>query len=122
MGWSGRFRRGNKYDAVRTEYNGVTYDSKAEARQALELDFELKCKFITSWERQVTICLGKDFKTRVDFVVDGLGGLHAREVKGVETPQFKTVRRLWKKYGPFPMVILKRKGNGWTREVVNGKS
>ena len=31
MGWSGKFRR-HKYDAQRTVFDGVTYDSKAEAK------------------------------------------------------------------------------------------
>ncbi len=122
MVWSRNFRRRNKYDAQRTEYNGVVYHSKAESIRARELDFLLAANEILDWERQVQVLLGPDFKTRVDFVVTDRNGQHAQEVKGYETPAFRTVRRLWKKYGPYPMSILKRKGNGWTREVINGKS
>lgn len=44
-----------KYNAIRCEYNGFTYDSKFEAQVAMELDFRLKAKDIKTWQRQFTI-------------------------------------------------------------------
>lgn len=40
------------------------------------------------------------------------------EVKGAETPKFRHDVKLWRKYGPCPLVILKRKGDGWVRRVI----
>jgi hypothetical protein len=36
------FRTKSKYNNVRTEYNGIKYDSKLEAQTAEELDWRLK--------------------------------------------------------------------------------
>ena len=43
------------------------------------------------------------------------------EVKGVETPAFRIVRKLWVKYGPCAMGIFKRKGIGWSVEWLESK-
>lgn len=85
--------------------------------RAAELDLLVQYGAIRSWERQVKVPLGEDFKTRVDFVVVGPNGAKwIEEVKGYETTTFRTVRRLWKKYGPMPMLILKRSGSRWKTE------
>ena len=41
-----------KYNAKRTEYNGVTYDSKKEAHRAFELDMLLRAGEVVKVERQ----------------------------------------------------------------------
>jgi hypothetical protein len=115
-------RREHKYHAQATEYDGVRYDSKAEATRAEELDLLLRRGVqgygygIQMWVRQVGIRLGPDFATRVDFLVIGHGEHHCEEIKGFETPAFRTVRRLWKKYGPCPLAIRKREAEGWKTE------
>ena len=117
-----RKQRQNKYRAKRTEYGGVMYDSKAEAEYAERLDRQQFVGVICWWLRQVTIPLGPDFSTRVDFLVADFNGLnrtvYAVEIKGVETREFKRVRKLWPKYGPFPLRIVK-KGNV---ELIGGKT
>ncbi len=96
--------------ARRTEYKGIMYDSKAEAAHAANLDSDER---VIWWLRQVTIPLGPDFSTRVDFVV-GLDWaqnafrVRAEEIKGVETREFAKVRKLWRKYGPFDLIVIKR--------------
>lgn len=134
----------NKYGVApkdKRTYNGVVYDSKAEMVYAVGLDMQLRAALITGWICQVTIPLGPDFKTRIDFLVF-LTGLTTYkytdavtmdtvdyrvtevefvEIKGHETPKFKDVRRLWKKHGPGPLFIKTRKGSGWTTEVLPGK-
>lgn len=108
----------NKYKAVRTPYNGVTYDSKAEAEYAAQLDMEMasRQKYVSWWVRQVTFALGcPENAYRVDFLVmtpgyDRVGGnfhIHAVDVKGCETPKFKKDKKLWAKYGPCPLKIVK---------------
>ena len=100
--------------AERTEYNGVYYDSKAEAHYAAYLDLEKLDGRVRWWIRQVTILLGPDHKTRVDFLVmlnlPGGSEVEAHEVKGCETSRFAKVRRLWPKYAPFRMKVIKRGG------------
>lgn len=113
--------------AKRTEYNGVKYDSKAEAHYAANLDIEVAAGTVSLWLRQVTVPLGPDFRTRVDFVVimpiwmahfpNENQRVKFVEVKGVETREFRKVRKLWSKYVPFPLHIIKRD----KVEVIEGK-
>jgi hypothetical protein len=117
-------KRRHKYNAVRIEYGGAIYDSKAEATRAAELDVLLKHDRIQNWERQVTVELVKGFKARIDFKVHDPAGQGSwyEDVKGVETQRTRDIKRLWAAHGPLPLVILKRRGNGWTKEIINGKN
>ena len=87
--------------AKRTEYNGVIYDSKAEAEHAQWLDWQVERGSVAWWLRQVFSSAPEpDFKTRVDFLVatqmaiSFSVAIEAHEVKGVEAREFKRVRKL----------------------------
>lgn len=123
MAWSRKVRR-HKYDAQRTVFDGVTYDSKAEATRARELNLLEAAGEIGRWKRQVPVELVQGFTCRVDFLVFTVDNTaeHFEEVKGMETQRSRDIRRLWEHHGPLPLVILKRNGNGWKREVIEGKS
>ncbi|MCO6438967.1 MAG: DUF1064 domain-containing protein [Phycisphaerae bacterium] len=103
----------HKFNAQRTEYRGFTYDSKAEALRAMELDALQRGGHIAGWLRQVRIPLGPDFSTMIDFLVFAWDGdspyprAWCEEVKGVETPAFRKVRQLWPKYSALEMRIYK---------------
>lgn len=43
----------NKYGAKKTVYGGVSYDSKAEAAYAQQLDLLVASGVVTHWERQI---------------------------------------------------------------------
>ena len=115
----------SKYRNVRTEYNGRTYASKAEANWAARLDLAGDRWW---WLPQVAFELG-DERYVVDFLVFGRwreGGRNfwdvvAHDVKGFETPKFEKIRKLWAKYGPCPLVVVKRQGKNWTTEIIEGK-
>jgi hypothetical protein len=123
VAWSRKVRR-HKYDAQRTVFDGVTYDSKAEATRARELNLLEAAGEIGRWKRQVPVELVQGFTCRVDFLVFTVDNTaeHFEEVKGMETQRSRDIRRLWEHHGPLPLVILKRNGNGWKREVIEGKS
>jgi hypothetical protein len=55
-------------------------------------------------------------------VVDQSGYRWVVDVKGMETPEFKLKKRLWKHYGPpMPLEIVKKSGSIWkTTEMVDG--
>ncbi len=112
-----------KFRNVPTRYNGVRYDSIAEAGYAHYLDILMREEFIRGWLRQVPFQLGPDFKTRVDFlVIDNDMRCEAHEVKGYETARFKTIRRLWPKYAPCPLVVIKAyRGIRVIQETIAGK-
>jgi len=105
--------RRNKYNVApveQREYRGRVYASKAERQYAefIRLDPE-----VAEVVDQPKVRLGPDFTYRPDFlVVPRQGHPYYVDVKGVETKEFATVRRLWPKYGRLPLVIVKaRKPN-----------
>ncbi len=101
--------RPSKYRNRRTAYNGVTYDSKAEANRAEHLDSLKAAGLVREWRRQPTYRLGcPENVYRADFEVVGPdGSVWAEDVKGVETAKFRRDKKLWASYGPHPLKILR---------------
>ena len=103
------FRRRNKYNAKPTVYRGWRFDSKAEADYAVQLDHLKDGGVVAWWLRQVPIDLTEDDRYKCDFLVCySDGDLVAVDVKGMETESFRRTRRLWVKYGPMPLQIVKK--------------
>ncbi len=100
-----------------------TYASKAEMIRARELELLRQQGVVRVVREQPVFKLGEDFTYRPDFVVQDAAPLNvewAEDVKGHETIRFKVVRRLWAKYGPMPLRILKRTGSTWRVETIAG--
>jgi len=115
----------SKYNAVRTQYTGVWYASKAEAKRAAHLDAMVTGGTVRFWMRQVKFRLGLPENVYiVDFVVVprdgqlGTGIVRAEDVKGHMTDKFKRDIKLWRAYGPCPLWLIM----GGKIEVVEGKS
>lgn len=123
---TGRAKRKGKYDAVPTVWRGRRYDSKGEASYAMHLETCLATGIYATVLRQVPIDLGPDERVTVDWVAHYgeesplAGGLVAIEFKGMETPRFRQVRRLWAKYGPFDMLIVKGSETKLVYETIPG--
>ena len=88
------FRSKSKYHNVSTEYNGLKYDSKLEAKVAQDLDWKLKAGEIKEWSRQVKIPLKVNevfiANYYIDFIyVDKDDQVVYLEVKGVELPLWR---------------------------------
>ena len=99
----------------------MSYASKAEAARARYLDERQRLGFIRGWIGQPRFRLGCPENVYVaDFLVVTHEGLcvHVEDVKGVETPKFRRDKKLWKKYGPCPLKIVRWKRNRWNVEVV----
>lgn len=97
-------KRGNKYNAKRCAYRGYTYDSRAEAAHAMELDARLAAGEIVRWERQYRVEMWAHdrhgtprikLSHKVDFRVEHHDGTYELvEVKGVETSDYR-MRKRW---------------------------
>lgn len=109
-------KRPSKYGAVRCEWNGRKYPSKAEMDHARQLHGLVEAGMLSWVLEQVPITLG-DTKYRMDFLTPTEHGVEAVDVKGFEKPKDKEVLRLWRKYGPFPLRIIR---NGVTVRLVTG--
>lgn len=99
-------QRNGKYNAHRTEYNGVRYASKLEADTARHLDLLKKGGYVTGWEAQVPFQLHAGIVYRADFVIQYKKGKpRALDSKGMQTPEFKLKRRLFEDlYGPLDVI------------------
>jgi hypothetical protein len=111
--------------AKRTDADGIVYDSALEMKRANELKAAKLAGEITEYLYHVRVRLG-DIVYETDFMVIGpenygVYPVHFEDTKGVETPSFRRVRKLWTKYMTLPLYVLKRGREGWTREIVNGK-
>lgn len=94
----------NKYNAIRTEYDGVKYDSKFEATQAMELDLRVRAKDIKAWDRQFKVDVyaynqyGTPVKLcshRIDFRLhENDGSFTLLEAKGVATTDWKWRKKM----------------------------
>ena len=93
--------RHSKYNNVKTEIDGLTFDSKAESARYVELKNLKEIGVIKGFACQVTFRLSVA-SYRADFLVmDKAGTVWAEDVKGVETAVFKMKKKLWEKEYPW---------------------
>lgn len=87
----------SKYRNQKTELDGVTYDSKKEARRAAELNLMLKNGEIVTLARQVRFRLVKGVEYVADFAYTTKDGAQIIEdVKGMKTAAYKIKKKLLK--------------------------
>lgn len=85
-----------KYHNQKTVVDGISFDSKAEARRYCELKLLLKADKIRGFNRQPSFVLPGGIRYRPDFMVCGKDGrLWVEDVKGFETKEFKLKQKLW---------------------------
>lgn len=113
----GSSRRGNKYGASKVTVDGVTFDSKKEARRWQELKILEKAGKITSLRRQVKFVLiptqrgpeeigpkggrkpGKLLEKECSYIADHVyldqeGKVHVEDTKGVRTEAYRIKKKL----------------------------
>ena len=79
----------HKYNAVRTETNGIKFPSKKEARRYEELCLLQRAGEIVFFLRQPLFDLGGGTTYRADFLIFWSdGGVTVEDVKGVKTKEF----------------------------------
>lgn len=89
----------NKYHNIKTTVDGITFDSKAEARYYSFLKYRQGGGKLFNLRLQVpyvfTIECKKIFTYKADFqYTDKEGKEHVVDVKGVETPVFRLKKKL----------------------------
>lgn len=115
----------NKFNAKKTEFNGLTYDSKFEASVAAELDLRMKAGEVIKVERQVPLELriyGKLWRIwKIDFVAHlADGSREFIEAKGMVLPDFKmkfdffeiVFDKDFRKHTEDKIIVIKQ-GNNW---------
>jgi len=88
-----RFHR-HKFNAIRTERDGIKFPSKKEARHYDELKLRQKSGEVIFFLMQIPFHLPGGIKYVVDFAeFRSDGTVHFIDVKGMETPIFKLKRK-----------------------------
>ena len=102
-----RFHR-HKYNAVRTEADGIKFDSKAEARYYGNLKLKQHAGIVLFFLRQVPFHLPGGVVYRCDFQeFHSDGSVHFVDVKGMETSEFKIKKKLVESIYPVEIEIVK---------------
>lgn len=87
-------KKPSKYRAIKTEVDGINFDSKKEARYYGELKLRIRAGEVKYFHMQVPIMLPGNVKYRVDFQeFHSDGSIHYVDVKGVETAVFKMKKK-----------------------------
>jgi hypothetical protein len=116
-------KRPSKYRNVRCEHNGRKYDSKAEMAYGIELERRLAAGEIhdIQWQPRFTLGIAEAVYV-ADFLVFHRHGspnpVEAVDVKGVKTRKFIFNVRLWRRFGPCPLLVVTK---GKVTEVIEGK-
>lgn len=104
-------KKNSKYCAVRQQIDGFKFDSKAEASMYLDLKSDPNVQHIDIHPK---VSLPGGVTLSVDFIVWRESGPEAIEVKGFETQDFKTKRKLFNQFHPLaPLQVLKKTRAGW---------
>lgn len=95
-----------KYGAVKTEIDGIIFDSKHEAKRYQELRLLERAGEINNLCLQVPYILidkskyGRSIKYVADFVYNDRNGLVVEDAKGMKTPVYRLKKRMMaEKYG-----------------------
>lgn len=111
---SNRFQNRNtkkKYNSVRTEVDGVDFDSKAEAEcfqmlKLLERNGQIK---IIELQPKVYLTRAR-ILYKPDFKIDEGGKIVFIDVKGKRTTAFQIKKRLWRYYGQGVLRLVQKNG------------
>ena len=112
-----RLPKRNKFGAIKTVVDGITFDSRKEARRYLELKEQVKSGLVDSFELQPKYLLQESFKKdgktirAINYIADfeifyADGTIVVEDSKGIETDVFKLKRKLWEyKYRDMRLVV-----------------
>ena len=116
-----KFKKENKYKAMKTEIDGIKFDSLAEASYYEILKHRQKMGVIEILELQPKVYLSKaKILFKPDFLISNYGVLEYHEVKGKKHPVYNLKKRLFKFYGKHKLVEVSLKGRHFeiTDEVI----
>lgn len=99
----------HKYKAVKTVADGIRFDSKIEARYYEQLKLRQRAGEVVFFLRQVPLHLPGSVRYVVDFQeFHSDGSVHFVDVKGMETTEFKTKKRIVESIYPITIEVVKK--------------
>lgn len=102
-------RHKHKYSAIKTELDGIKFDSKLEASYYQHLKLLIMAKEVVFFLRQTPLHLIGGVVYRVDFQVFYTDGSVAFiDVKGFETPEFINKKKQVEATYPITIEVIKK--------------
>lgn len=99
----------HKYNAQKTEVDGIYFDSKAEAEFYAGLKLLLRAKEIKGFARQARFVIGEGTEYVTDFIIiNNDNTCRIVDVKGIETSDFKLKMKMMKEKYPELVVELEK--------------
>ena len=105
----------SKYHAVPVDWDGIRFDSTAEAAYYGQLRLRLKAGEIAHVDVHPVVSLPGGVRWKLDFLVwpaDSSAPYYV-DVKGVVTQDFRTKRKLFEGCHPARLLVVKKAGKGW---------
>lgn len=100
-------RHKHKFNAIRTESDGIKFDSKREAKYYQELKLRKMCGQVIFFLRQVPFHLPGGVVYRCDFQeFHSDGTVHFVDVKGMSTPMFESKKKQVEELYPVEIEIV----------------
>jgi hypothetical protein len=98
----------HKFHAKRTDFNGRTYASKAEAHYAAGLELRKQAGDVLFYLEQVPVRLPGKTKYVVDFLeFHADGTVHFVDVKGMQTETFRLKKRMVEELYPIEIEVVR---------------
>lgn len=99
----------HKFNAQKTELDGIKFDSKLEAAYYAQLKYRQKAGEIVFFMRQVPFYLPGNVRYVVDFQeFHADGTVHFVDVKGMETKEFKMKKKMVEDLYPVTIEVVKK--------------
>ena len=103
-------KRRGKFNAKGCRYKGIWYDSTAEKNYSIFLEHLVEIGQLKSYVPHPPSCqLGPDVKWKIDFIVtDNDDKEFYVEYKGLATASYRIKLKVYKKYKPKPLIVVKQ--------------
>lgn len=97
----------NKYNNIKTTFDGFTFDSKAERRRYEELKLLKRAGEIKYFNLQPSFKFECGTRYLPDFIIcDKNNKIWVEDVKGVETAVFKVKKKMFEREYPYLELVL----------------
>ena len=106
-----------KYGNIPTEYRGGRFDSKKEARKAMELDLLVKAGEIIKWEKQKKLSLDVNGMHIANYYLDFVLYYPDGTVEYLEIKSPITQTPVWRMKWKLSQALFKDKNIKWTVEM-----
>ena len=99
---TGQTSTASKYHNIKTEADGIAFDSKLEAKRYRELQMLQRAGEIQGFALQPSFLFSSGVRYRPDFIICGKDGqIYCEDAKGHKTKEFIIKQKIWESEYPW---------------------